>query len=689
MEKVLRNLEDIVKQLFPAFESYQIIQKQVSKNGTPFLISKGKDQFWVKLVNSSQMEDVLKDVEKQALQDIKSPNVTQLLEVKTKIIQGQRYDGLLFKFVEGEDLAAIFSKRKSSKQAFTEEEAKKLLLDVARGIQAISAKGWVHQDIKQKNIRYDKASNQYVILDLGLAYYSKNFQLTTGKHNRDYASPEQVYASVDQDKIPLITFSSDIAQLGQLVYELVTLKNPFKDNEQGKLNFQRITKGEYRPLKELNPKISNNFISLIDTMLNPHPGYRFRSPEDLICTIEGRKYIRSSDFEKGVYFQVWKGPHGYLKNIDQFNDEVQGVVVSASQMPGEDAIEKVKEKGIKLIFDPETHLLTENIHNSWHSSFSKWDWYDYPLKPASFKLKSRISTFVAQIVQSQIDLGVDYIMPPYFNISNPESEWRNLNGVFYHECLQYCKRISLNKPVICPISVSQSVIGVDRSRKDLVDFYSQLPDLNVFFLRIDAKDHNSSIPTIQLTSKLIEELEHHHPVLLADAGTVVFGYFAKGLSACITSLVDSKRVLDLAAMQTEKKTGGSEHKPKFFIPRLFQFVKVDGELPALIKELGATVLCDCAVCKKAKKDKGSLKAQNPDLFTKQWGKTDTGNHFFCCVSEWSKKLENITPDEKIKLYKAGIDEGRKIFSEARSNLVFTQIVKRDDCANWESAFFSK
>jgi len=212
---------------------------------------------------------------------------------------------------------------------------------------------------------------------------------------------------------------------------------------------------------------------------------------------------------------------------------------------------------------------------------------------------------------------------------------------------------------------------------------------NFFFLRIDAKDHNSSIPTIQATAKLIEELEHHRPVLLADAGTVVFGYFAKGLSGCITSLVDSKRVLDLSAMQSTKKTGGSEHKPKFFIPKLFQFVKVEGDLPALIKELGSEVLCDCAVCKKAGKDESSLKTQNPDIFTKQWRKTDTGNHFFCCVSEWSKKLEKLTSAKKMELYKINIDEGRKIFSGARGNLIFSQIVKHDDCADWESAFFSK
>lgn len=424
MKQAKTNLIEIVKLLFPSFVSANIEPKQ-GYNGTPFLIDDGS-KYWLKLVNSSQLEDILKNVERQALQDIKSPYIIELLDVKTKIINGQRYDGLLFRYIDGEDLSSIFAKKKSNKQPFSEDEVKKLLMDIGKGIQAISSKGWVHQDIKQKNIRYDKQNNHYVILDFGLAYYSRDFQSPTGKHNRDYTSSEQAYASVDRDKVPLITFRSDIAQLGQLAYELLTLKNPFKDDGQSKLNFQRITKGEYLPLKELNSAVSDDLVKIINTMLNPHPGDRYRSPEDFLCALEGKQYVQQSEFEKGVYFQVWRGPQGYKKNIEKVVNEIQGVVVSASQMPSDNSIDEVKEKGIKLIFDPETYLLTEDIHSSWHGGLSQWDWYVHPLKPDYFKQKTRITTFVSQIVQSQKDLGVDYVMPPYFNVANPDSEWRNL-----------------------------------------------------------------------------------------------------------------------------------------------------------------------------------------------------------------------------------------------------------------------
>ncbi len=687
MNQTKPNLIDVVKQLFPNFSSATIQQKG-GNNGIPFLINDGTQKYWLKLIPSTQLEDVLKDVEKQALQEIKSPYVIELLDVKTRVVQGQRYDGLLFKYIDGDDLATIFENKKKSKQPFTEVEAKKLLTDVAKGIEAISAKGWVHQDIKQKNIRYDKQNDRYVILDLGLAYYSRDFQLPTGKHNKDYASSEQAYSSVDTAKIPLITFSSDISQLGQMVYELLTLKNPFKDNGQSKLNLQRIYKGEYQPLKELNKSISTGLIKVIDTMLNPHPGYRYRSPEDLLCALEGRQYTSQSQFEDGVYFQVWKGPHGYKKNIEQVAGEIKGVVVSASQMPGEDCINEVKEQGLKLIFDPETHLLTSDVHTSWHGGLSNYDWYDFPLKPERFKNKSRITDLVAQVVQPQVDLDVDYVIPPYFCIHNPDSEWRNLNGLFYHECLQYCKRIGFNKPVLCPIAVSDAVITVDRSRKELVDYYSQLPDLDAFFLRIDAKEHNTSVRVIQATTKLIEELEHHKPVMLADAGTVVFGYLAKGLSACVTSLVDSRRVNDMSVKQVDKPEGGS-YKEKFFVPKIFQFVKVDGDLPNLIGILGTDALCECSVCKNAHADSASILQQNPNAFVSRWSKVDRGNHFFCCVSEWKEKMHTLTPQQKMDEYKKIIDNARAVYKNFELDLLFGQIIKKEDCADWEVAFFSQ
>lgn len=674
----------IIRQLFPNFSSATIEPKR-GTNGKPFFIENGGQKFWIKLVESSQMEDSLNNVEIQALQDIKSDYVIELLEVKTKIINGKRYDAMLFPFIDGDDLHAIV---KNHEGTFSEQEVRKILLDVAYGIQAISAKGWVHQDIKQKNIRFNRQKNKYVLLDLGIAYLSKEFSLSTGKHNKDYASAEQVYSSIDPDKIPLITFNSDTSQLGQLAYELLTGKNPFKDSRQRKLDYQKIIKGEYTEISQLHNDLSPELVAIIHTLLNPHPADRYRSMDEFLCALENKTFaIPAPVIESGVYFQIWKGPQGYTENVNQCDHELSGAVVSASQMPADTMLTKIKEKELKLIFDPETHLLTGSTDVSWHGSLSGFtDWYLPSYSPSYFNHKSRLSSFVAKIVQTQIDQKTDYIMPPYFNIDNPESEWRNLNGIFYYECVQYCKKISLNLPVLCPISISESVINVEKSRKATVDFYSQLPDLNGYFLRIDAVDHNTSTSIIKYISKFIVELERHSPVILADAGTSVFGYLAQGLSGCITSFAESKREYDASHFQSVKKPGGG-YKEKFFVPTLFQFVKVDGDLTSLIKEVGTDILCTCSVCKNAKKSSTDLGAQDIGTFISSWSKIDRGNHFLACISEWRKKMSTLSESERLSEYKKLLDKGTAIYDRyAGTNIIFKEIIKKNDCVVWEAAF---
>ena len=74
----------------------------------------------------------------------------------------------------------------------------------------------------------------------------------------------------------------------------------------------------------------------------------------------------------------------------------------------------------------------------------------------------------------------------------------------------------------------------------------------------------------------------------------------------------------------------------------------------------------------------------------KWSKIDRGNHFFSCIAEWREKMQSITdPKQKMNEYKKAIDEARAIYTKFRQNLIFSQMVKGEDCAVWDSAFFSK
>ncbi|TSC85779.1 MAG: hypothetical protein G01um10147_1055 [Microgenomates group bacterium Gr01-1014_7] len=233
------------------------------------------------------------------------------------------------------------------------------------------------------------------------------------------------------------------------------------------------------------------------------------------------------------------------------------------------------------------------------------------------------------------------------------------------------------------------MLTVDASRKDIVDYYSQFDEVSAYLIRVDAKEHNTSVPIIKATSKLIQELQFHKPVILADADIVVFGYLSHGLSALSTSFADSKREHDLAAKYVDKKDGGN-YKEKFFVPKIFQFVKVDGELAALVGLLGPNGLCSCSVCSAAKVTGEALKKEDINKLISRWSKDDRSNHFLCCLVEWRDKMAKIsTPSAKLEEYKKILVEAENIYDSQKENLVFEQMIKQKDYPAWEAAFFSK
>ncbi|MBN1419389.1 MAG: serine/threonine protein kinase [Planctomycetes bacterium] len=199
-------------------------------------------------------------------------------------------------FVEGETLARILAEAHPSFGATREELAfysnvAKAFADVADGLQHAHAKGIVHRDIKPSNLILDR-EGRLRILDFGLARLEGQESLTqTGDFVGTplYMSPEQAQVR----KIP-IDHRTDIYSLGATMYEVLTLRPPFRGKNHHDTLSQIITRDPDPPRKR-NHVIPKDLETIVLKCLRKEPRDRYGTAEALGQDL--RRFVRGEPIE--------------------------------------------------------------------------------------------------------------------------------------------------------------------------------------------------------------------------------------------------------------------------------------------------------------------------------------------------------------------------------------------------------
>jgi len=150
--------------------------------------------------------------EARALAAINHPNIVQIYNYGEE--NGQPY--IVMELVDGERLDHIHDKKKSLDELFVLQTA----IEVCRGMQAASAAGMTHGDIKPANILFDKAGHAKVS-DFGLA----RLKGERPKPGEIWGTPYYVAPEVVRREAP--NASSDIYSLGGTLYHVLTGEPPF------------------------------------------------------------------------------------------------------------------------------------------------------------------------------------------------------------------------------------------------------------------------------------------------------------------------------------------------------------------------------------------------------------------------------------------------------------------------------
>lgn len=213
--------------------------------------------------------------EGKAAAQLNHPNIVAAYDVG----QAGEHHYFVMEYVDG---LTVFDKLVKEKRV-DEQTAIRNMIQTAKALQHAHARGFVHRDIKPKNIMYT-LGGIVKLADLGLARAMSDKEAAKAEAGRAYGtpyyiSPEQIRGEVN------IGPPADIYGLGATFYHMVTGRVPFEGKNPSAVMHQHL-KAELIPPDHLNPKISNGTASVIEMMMAKNPAERYQNATDLMTDLE-------------------------------------------------------------------------------------------------------------------------------------------------------------------------------------------------------------------------------------------------------------------------------------------------------------------------------------------------------------------------------------------------------------------
>ncbi|MBX3355375.1 MAG: serine/threonine protein kinase [Phycisphaeraceae bacterium] len=190
---------------------------------------------------------------------------------------GQAGDSHFFvmEYVDGETVYDRLVRHKR----FKESDAIEIVRQVAMALKHAHAQGFIHRDIKPKNIMLSR-SGVVKLADLGLARAVSDKEAAEAEAGKAYGtpyyiSPEQVRGQVD------IGPPADIYGLGATFYHMVTGRLPFEGKNPSEVMHKHL-KAELVPPDHVNPQLTGGTAQIIEMMLAKNPRDRYHSAAELL-----------------------------------------------------------------------------------------------------------------------------------------------------------------------------------------------------------------------------------------------------------------------------------------------------------------------------------------------------------------------------------------------------------------------
>ncbi|MGZ3476522.1 MAG: serine/threonine-protein kinase, partial [Polyangiales bacterium] len=142
-------------------------------------------------------------------------------------------------YVRGPSLDQIIASAAAKGQWVPIDRALALIRELASGLDAVHAAGFVHRDVKPSNVLVEEGTGRPVLLDFGLARNPvRGSAKSLGAGTPWYMAPEQV----DDEEVEALEISArtDVYAFGCTAFELLTAAPPFETCDLDALREQQL-----------------------------------------------------------------------------------------------------------------------------------------------------------------------------------------------------------------------------------------------------------------------------------------------------------------------------------------------------------------------------------------------------------------------------------------------------------------
>jgi hypothetical protein len=160
-----------------------------------------------------------------------------------------------------------------------------MVADVADALHHAHSQGVTHRDVKPSNLLLS-SDGRLSVTDFGLARMLEQPGMTvTGEFvgTPAYMSPEQITAG----RVP-VDHRTDVYSLGATLYELLTLRPPFRADGRDKLLAQVVQQEPPAP-RSIEPRVPRDLETICLKCLEKDPGRRYQSAKELADDL--RRYL--------------------------------------------------------------------------------------------------------------------------------------------------------------------------------------------------------------------------------------------------------------------------------------------------------------------------------------------------------------------------------------------------------------